>query len=83
MDPNRFDPLPEGTVAASQGGAGQTAQDTAGERHSRGRQREATHKDAPASEFDLVFNCDHLGDPRLAADLVARCFRKKFGTEVE
>jgi len=40
-------------------------------------------KDAPASEFELVFIFDHLGDPRLAADLVARCFRKKFGTEVE
>ncbi len=40
-------------------------------------------KDAPAAEFDLVFNFDHLGDARLAADLVARCFRKKFGTEGE
>jgi cytidylate kinase len=36
-------------------------------------------KDAPASEFDLVVNFDYLGDPRLAADVVARCFRKKFG----
>ncbi|HSO62864.1 MAG TPA: cytidylate kinase-like family protein [Desulfobacterales bacterium] len=40
-------------------------------------------KDAPASEFDLVVNFDHLGDPRLAADLVARCFRKKFLIEAE
>jgi cytidylate kinase len=38
-------------------------------------------KDAPASEFDLVINFDHLGDPRLAADVVARCFRKKFSIE--
>lgn len=35
-------------------------------------------KDAAAYEFDLVINFDHLGDPRLAADIVARCFRKKF-----
>jgi cytidylate kinase len=40
-------------------------------------------KDAPASEFDLVVNFDHLGNPRLAADLVARCFRKKFGIKPE
>jgi cytidylate kinase len=40
-------------------------------------------KDAPASEFDLVINFDHLGDPRLAADLVARSFRKKFRIEAE
>jgi len=40
-------------------------------------------KDAPGSEFDLVFNFDRLGDSRLAADLVSRCFRKKFGTEAE
>jgi cytidylate kinase len=40
-------------------------------------------KDAPASEFDLVVNFDHLGDPRLAADMVARCFRKKFGIAAE
>ena len=39
--------------------------------------------DAPASEFDLVVNFDHLGEPRLAADLVARCFRKKFRIEPE
>ncbi len=35
-------------------------------------------KDAPASEFDLVINCDHFSDPRWCADLVARAFRKKF-----
>jgi cytidylate kinase len=40
-------------------------------------------KDAPAYEFDMVVNFDHLGDPRLAADLVARCYRKKFGIESE
>jgi cytidylate kinase len=40
-------------------------------------------KDAPASEFDLVVNFDHLADPRLAADVVARCFRKKFGIAAE
>jgi cytidylate kinase len=40
-------------------------------------------KDAPAIEFDLVVNFDHLPDPRLAADLVSRCFRKKFGTQAE
>jgi cytidylate kinase len=40
-------------------------------------------KDAPASEFDLVLNFDHLGEPRLAADLVARCYRKKFLIEAE
>ena len=40
-------------------------------------------KDAPASEFDLIVNFDHLGDTRLAADLVARCFRKKFSIEAE
>jgi cytidylate kinase len=38
-------------------------------------------KDAPASEFDLVINFDHLSDPRLAADVVARCFRNKFSIE--
>ncbi len=40
-------------------------------------------KDAPASEFDLVVNFDLLADSRLAADIVARCFRKKFSIEPE
>jgi hypothetical protein len=40
-------------------------------------------KGAPSSEFDLVVNFDYLGDPRLAADLVARCYRSKFGIESE
>jgi cytidylate kinase len=40
-------------------------------------------KDAPASEFDLVVNFDHLADPRLAADIVGRCFRKKFSIAAE
>ncbi len=35
-------------------------------------------KDAPASEFDLVINCDHFSDPRWCADLVARAYRRKF-----
>lgn len=38
-------------------------------------------KDAPASEFDLVVNFDHLDDPKLAANLVARAFRSKFAAE--
>ena len=40
-------------------------------------------KDAPAGEFDLVINCDHLSRPKLAADLVARAFRNKFGDELK
>lgn len=40
-------------------------------------------KDAPASEFDLVVNFDHLNDPRLAADLVGRAFRSKFAEAVK
>jgi cytidylate kinase len=39
-------------------------------------------KDAPASEFDLVVNFDHLSEPKLAADLVARAFRNKFAAEI-
>jgi cytidylate kinase len=39
--------------------------------------------DAPASEFDLVVNFDHLNDPKLATDLIARCFRRKFEAELE
>ncbi len=35
-------------------------------------------KDAPASEFDLVVNFDHLSSPKLAADLVRRAFCAKF-----
>jgi len=38
-------------------------------------------KDAPASEFDIIVNFDHLSQPRLAADLVARSFRSKFASE--
>jgi cytidylate kinase len=38
-------------------------------------------KDAPAYEFDLVVNCDQLSDPKLVANLVARCFRSKFAAE--
>lgn len=38
-------------------------------------------KDAPASEFDLVINFDHLSDPALAAELVIRCYRTKFAVE--
>jgi cytidylate kinase len=40
-------------------------------------------KDAPASEFDLVLNFDHLNDPKIAANLVARAFRSKFSTEMK
>jgi cytidylate kinase len=40
-------------------------------------------KDASAAEFDLVINCDHFGLPKLAADLVARAFRNKFGDELK
>ncbi len=40
-------------------------------------------KDAPASEFDLVINFDHLNDPKLAANLVARTFRRKFAAEIK
>jgi cytidylate kinase len=40
-------------------------------------------KDAPASEFDLVINFDHLHDPKLAAELVARAFRSKFAAEIK
>jgi len=39
-------------------------------------------KDAPASEFDLVFNFDHLNETKFAADLVARAFRSKFAAEL-
>jgi cytidylate kinase len=39
-------------------------------------------KDAPAYEFDLVVNFDHLSDVKLAANLVARCFRSKFAAEL-
>jgi cytidylate kinase len=39
-------------------------------------------KDAPAYEFDLVVNFAHLSDVKLAANLVARCFRSKFAAEL-
>lgn len=38
-------------------------------------------KDAPASEFDLVINLDHFKGPRLAADLIVRAYRGRFGGE--
>jgi cytidylate kinase len=40
-------------------------------------------KDASASEFDLVFNFDHLNDPKLAADLVKKAFSSKFAEAVK
>jgi cytidylate kinase len=40
-------------------------------------------EDAPAAEFDMVLNFDHLADPQLAADVVARCYRKKFRIDLE
>jgi len=39
-------------------------------------------KDAPASEFDMVINFDHFDNTRIAADLVARAFRRKFAAEM-
>jgi hypothetical protein len=30
-----------------------------------------------------VVNFDHLNDPKLAADLVARAFRRKFADEIK
>ena len=36
-------------------------------------------KSAPADEFDLVINCDHIQDARLAAELISLSFQKKFG----
>jgi hypothetical protein len=30
-----------------------------------------------------VINCDHFSTPKLAADLVARAFRNKFGDELK
>jgi cytidylate kinase len=40
-------------------------------------------RDAPASEFDLVVNCDHLSSPKLAADIVRRAFRTKFADRLK
>jgi cytidylate kinase len=40
-------------------------------------------EDAPAAEFDMVLNFDHLADPQLAADVVARCYPKKFRIDLE
>ena len=36
-------------------------------------------KSAPVDEFDLVINCDHIQDGRLAAELISLSFQKKFG----
>jgi hypothetical protein len=35
-------------------------------------------KDVSPNEFDLVINCDYLGSPGCAADIVERAFREKF-----
>ena len=40
-------------------------------------------KSAPANEFDLIINGDHIQDARSAAELVSMSFRKKFTGEVE
>jgi hypothetical protein len=39
-------------------------------------------KDASPYEFDMVINCDHIVPPAMAAELVARAFRKKFAAEL-
>jgi hypothetical protein len=35
-------------------------------------------KDVSPHEFDLVINCDYLGSPACAADIIERAFREKF-----
>jgi hypothetical protein len=35
-------------------------------------------KDAPPNEFDLILNCDYIGDPDLAAEVVLKVFAEKF-----
>lgn len=40
-------------------------------------------KDASPYEFDMVINCDHIDSPSLAAELVARAFRKKFANDLQ
>jgi cytidylate kinase len=34
--------------------------------------------EAPAYEFDLVINSDHIKEPAAAAEIVAQAFRGKF-----
>ena len=36
-------------------------------------------RERPADEFDLLINCDRIGHPAWAADIVATAFRSKFG----
>lgn len=38
-------------------------------------------KDASPYEFDLVINCDYIGDPKWVAEIVALALKKKFGSE--
>ncbi|MFH1242077.1 MAG: cytidylate kinase-like family protein [Pseudomonadota bacterium] len=35
-------------------------------------------RDASPYEFDLVINCDYLGEPQWAAEIIATAFREKF-----
>ena len=35
-------------------------------------------KDASVDEFDLVINCDHIGEPRWAAAIVQQALIEKF-----
>ena len=36
-------------------------------------------KDASPYEFDMVINCDHIKEPRSAAEIILTAFRRKFG----
>lgn len=36
-------------------------------------------KDAAPNEFDMVINCDFLGEPEWAASIIERAFQEKFG----
>ena len=38
--------------------------------------------DASPYEFDMVINCDHIRDPKWAAEIIARAYKKKFDGEI-
>jgi len=38
---------------------------------------------APASEFDMVINCDYIGEPQSAAEIIEKNFKRKFAWEIE
>lgn len=40
-------------------------------------------EDAPASEFDMVVNCDYIGEPQSAAEIIEKNFKRKFAWEIE